>query len=131
VVESVETAPANVSEMTAFPCRFAAKTEPGRRIVYDKGADSQNNRDACRWAGLKDGIMRRKPKGRRQRRWDKVRSRLLSKRRFVVERAFGAMKRTYGKSRAKLIGLEKFAAEALAKAIACNLRRAANRLAYA
>ena len=95
------------------------------RELYDKGADSAANRKACAEKGLKDGIMRRKSKGRKR---EKERNRLLSKRCFVVECTFGTMKRTYGMSRAKLTGLAKVTTEAIGKAIAYNLRRAANRI---
>ena len=128
LVEAIGVAPANESEMTAFPEKVADKVGKGRRIIYDKGADSAANRKACAERGLKDGIMRRKPKGRKMPHWEKERNRLLSKRRFVVERTFGTMKRTYGMSRAKLTGLAKVTTEAIGKALAYNLRRAANRI---
>lgn len=128
LVTAVAVAPANESEMTAFPEKVADRVAKGRRIVYDKGADSAANRNACRERGLKDGIMRRKPKGREMPHWEKVRNRLLSKLRFVVERTFGTMKRTYGMSRARLVGLAKVETGAIAKSLAYNLRRAANRI---
>ncbi|SMN13928.1 Mobile element protein [Bathymodiolus heckerae thiotrophic gill symbiont] len=40
--------------------------------------------------------MRKKPKGKPMSRWNKVRNKAISKRRFVVERTFGTLKRTYG-----------------------------------
>lgn len=48
------------------------------------------------------------------------------KRRFVVERTFGTLKRTYGLTRSRYMGLEKVASEVNLKAIAYNLTRATN-----
>ncbi|WP_122951224.1 transposase [Bathymodiolus thermophilus thioautotrophic gill symbiont] len=58
--------------------------------------------------------------------WHKLRNKAISKRRFVVERTFGTLKRTYGLARSRYIGLEKVASEVNLKAIAYNLVRAAN-----
>ncbi len=44
----------------------------------------------------------------------------INKRRFVVERTFSTLKRTYGLARSRYIGLEKVASEVNLKAIAYN-----------
>ena len=62
--------------------------------------------------------------------WNKLRNKAISKRRFVVERTFGTLKRTYGLARSRYIGLEKVASEVNLKAIAYNLTRAANVYIY-
>ena len=54
----------------------------------------------------------------------------MPKRKFVVERTFGTLKRTYGLARSRYIGLEKVASEVNLKAIAYNLTRAANVYIY-
>ena len=58
--------------------------------------------------------------------WERIRNKLISRRRFVTERSFGTLKRTYGLYRARDIGLVKTHAEVMLKAIAYNLRRGLN-----
>ena len=105
--------------MTNFPEVIKeAGIEEKRRVLYDKGADSAKNRKALKGKKLKDGIMRRKPKGKEMGRWEKLRNRLISEKRFVTERTFGTLKRVYGMSRARYIGIEKVHGELMMKSIA-------------
>ncbi|OED36624.1 hypothetical protein AB834_02780 [PVC group bacterium (ex Bugula neritina AB1)] len=94
--------------------------------MYDKGADSENNRSLLKQKGLKDGISRKKPKGKPISYWNKLRNKLIAKRRFVVERTFWTFKRVYGLSRSRYLGLAKTHAEVLLKSIAYNLKRGLN-----
>lgn len=127
LVESVSTRPANESEMTNFPDILdEAGIEKGIRVLYDKGADSEKNRQALRTRGLKDGVMRKKPKGKEMTYWSKVRNRLISRRRFVTERTFGTIKRVYGMGRARYIGIAKVQGELVLKSMAYNMKRALN-----
>ena len=87
----------------------------------NKGADSAANREVLASQGLGDGIMRKKPKGKPMSYWNRVRNKLISRRRFVTERIFGTLKRTYGLSRARYLGIEKVNGEILIKSIAYNL----------
>lgn len=127
LINKATTHPANNSEMTCFKENIKqANNQTGVRVLYDKGASSQANREALKEQKLKDGIMRKKPQGKAMSHWNKIRNKAISKRRFVVERAFGTLKRTYGLARARYIGLEKVASEVNLKAIAYNLTRVAN-----
>lgn len=128
LVESVTTFTANRSEMTRLDeVLDQAKLKPGQVVLYDKGTDSAANRRLLKQQGLKDGIMRKKPKGQAMTHWNRLRNKLIGKRRFVVERTFGTLKRTYGLHRARYLGLEKMQAEVLIKSIAYNLTRGINR----
>jgi IS5 family transposase len=127
LIEAVSTLPANKSEMSNFPQVMESANLPANsRLLYDKGADSKANRQALANLGLRDGIMRKKPKGKKMSYWQKLRNKLISKRRFVVERTFGTLKRTYGFSRARYLGLDKTQGESVIKSIAYNLKRANN-----
>jgi IS5 family transposase len=127
LINKATTHPANDSEMTHFEDNIKqANNQKGVRVLYDKGASSQANRVALKAQKLRDGIMRKKPKGKTMSHWNKLRNKAISSRRFVVERTFGTLKRTYGLARARYIGLEKVASEVNLKAIAYNLTRAAN-----
>ena len=97
---------------------------PGKTVLYDKGADSAANREALSRLGLNDGIMRKKPKGKPMSFWNRLRNKRISSRRFVTERTFGTLKRTYGMGRARYLGMDKVNAELLLKSIAYNMKRA-------
>lgn len=127
LVESVTTFSAHRSEMTRLDevlDRLDAKD--GQVLLYDKGVDSSANRQQLKAHGLKDGIMRKKPKGKPMGYWQRLRNKAIGKRRFVVERTFGTLKRTYGLSRARYLGLAKTQAEVVIKSIAYNLKRGIN-----
>jgi len=125
LVEAVSTRTAKESEMREFPKVMAEANLPtGKVVLYDKGVDSEANREALKQLGLRDGIMRKKPKGKAMSHWNQLRNRLISTRRFVTERTFGTLKRTYGLHRARYVGLEKVNGEILLKSMAYNLKRA-------
>ena len=131
LVESVTTFSAHRSEMTRLDevlDRLDAKD--GQVLLYDKGVDSAANRRELKSRGLKDGIMRKKPKGKSMRHWQRLRNKAIGKRRFVVERTFGTLKRTYGLGRARNVGLVKTQAEVLIKSIAYNLKRGINTMRH-
>lgn len=127
LINKATTHAANKSEMTHFEENVKqANNQKGVRVLYDKGAASQANSEALKEKKLRDGIMRKKPKGKAMSHWNKLRNKAISKRRFVVERTFGTLKHTYGLTRSRYIGLEKVSNEVSLKAIAYNLTRAAN-----
>lgn len=124
-VEAVSTRSASESEMTVFPEIIEeADIDVGKTVLYDKGVTSVANQEVLAKHQLRDGIMRKKPKGKPMSHWNKVRNRLIGRRRFVTERTFGTLKRVYGLSRARYLGLEKVNAEIIIKSIAYNLKRA-------
>ena len=124
-IEAVSTRTAADSEVRHFPeVMEKAKIMQGKTVLYDKGADSAANREALSRLGLNDGIMRKKPKGKPMTYWNRLRNKLISSKRFVTERAFGTLKRTYGMGRARYMGMEKVNAELLLKSIAYNMKRA-------
>jgi len=124
-IEAVSTRTAADSEVRHFPeVMDRANHAKGKRILYDKGADSAANRHALSEMGLHDGIMRKKPRGKPMTFWNRLRNKLISSKRFVTERTFGTLKRTYGMGRARYLGMDKVNAELLIKSIAYNLKRA-------
>ena len=127
LIEAVSTFAANCSEMTRLEeVLNRVSPSPGQTLLYDKGVDSAANRYHLKARGLKDGIMRKKPKGQAMAYWERIRNKLISQRRFVTERTFGTLKRTYGLYRSGYVGLVKTQAEVMIKAIAYNLRRGLN-----
>ena len=127
LINKATTHPANDSEMTHFEENIKqANNQKGVRVLYDKGVASQANSEVLKAQKLRDGIMRKKPKGKTMSHWHKLRNKAISNRRFVVERTFGTLKRTYGLASAGYIGLEKVTSDVNLKAIAYHLTRAAN-----
>ena len=83
LVEFVTTFSANRSEMTRLDeVLDQADCQPGQVLLYDKGVDSASNREQLKQRGLKDGIMRKKPKGQAMSHWNRLRNKLIGKRRF-------------------------------------------------
>ena len=96
-------------------------------VYADRIYESKRRRAALKACGIKDRIMHRRHKHMPALPpWMAVRNRLISRRRAPVESVFSAMKRLYGKARARCHSLTVNAADFLAFATVFNLRRAAN-----
>jgi len=96
-----------------------------RAVYADRGYESRAYRARLRRRGIKDRIMHRRHKYLPELpRWMRKRNRLIARRRAPVEAVFSAMKRVYGKSRARCCSLAANTADYLAFATAYNLRRA-------
>jgi transposase, IS5 family len=99
-------------------------------VYADRGYESKAFRARLRRRRIKDRIMHRRHKYLpRLPRWQQRRNRLIARRRAPVEAVFSAMKRLYGKGRARCCSLRANAADYLAFATAYNLRRASILLA--
>lgn len=96
-----------------------------RAIYADRLYESRARRTRLKARGIKDRIMHRRHKHMPVLpRWMAARNRLIAKRRAPVESVFSAMKRIYGKARARCHSLAANAADFLAFATVFNLRRA-------
>ena len=75
LIESVTTFSANRSEMTHLNEVVDHLNDiPGQVLLYDKGADSNHNRAVLKSKGLKEGIMRKKLKGKPMIHWNRIRN---------------------------------------------------------
>ena len=119
--------PANVGDTEVADALVSGDEE----VVYgDKAYGSQERSKRLALMGIEDGLMRRAnkhhpvlPEAERRR------NARLSKLRAPVEKVFGTLKRSYGYSRVRYLGLERNAAEWFLKCMAYNLRRAERLLA--
>jgi len=94
-------------------------------VYADRGYESKAYRASLRARGIKDRIMHRRHKYMPELpHWMQRRNHLIARRRAPVEAIFSAMKRIYGKGRARCCSLTVNAADYLAFATAYNLRRA-------
>ena len=123
--EKIHTTPANIAEINQF--KETIKDSKAKRVLADKGYASKDNREIAKKAGLKDGIMHKAQKNKPLTKREKLINKLISKKRYVVESAFGTLKRQFGFSRASYAGVRKVQAQITFKAICANLLKAVNR----
>lgn len=128
-IENVHVTPANESEVKNLG-NALGKLRP-KRVYADKGYASEANRAFLKGRGIKDGIMAKAVRGNALTERDKAVNRLISKVRFIVEQAFGTLKRRFKAGRARYIGLKKVAGELRLKAICFNLLKAVNKVELA
>jgi IS5 family transposase len=125
LVLAAQATPANHADTGKLEELVNASRLPAKSRVYaDKGYTSAKNRKLLKANNCKDGIMNRayrnKPLTDRERR----RNKLISKKRFIVERVFGTLKQHYDMARASYLGTAKVQAELLLSSLAYNLKRA-------
>ncbi len=94
-------------------------------VYADRAYDTHGRRRKLKAMGIEDRIMRRANKHHPELAdEEKLRNGLISKVRARVEKVFGTLKRSYGYSKVRYIGLERNATEMWFKCMAYNLRRA-------
>jgi transposase, IS5 family len=130
-IQGMHTAPANESETKHLESALSAAQDNGLkpdRVYADKGYASAANRAYLRKQGIKSAIMhsakRNTPLTPRQHQSNK----LISKVRYIVEQAFGTLKRKFGMHRASYMGTLKVNAQMTLKAMCFNLLKAANKI---
>jgi len=125
----VDITPANRSETKHF-AEFIEKVpyKKGTRIYGDKAYASKENRELLQNKQLKDGIMEKAFRGKPLTNRQKIKNRLISHRRYIVERGYGTMKRILKFERASYMGIAKVRGQALRKAICFNLLKAVNKI---
>jgi transposase, IS5 family len=96
-----------------------------KAVYADRAYENKYRRAALKARGIKDRIMHRRHKHLPVLpHWQKQRNKLISKRRAPVEATFSALKRVYGKGRARCHSLLVNAADYFTFAAVYNLRRA-------
>jgi IS5 family transposase len=66
--------------------------------------------------------MNKAKRGRALSHREKLRNKLISRKRFIVERTFGTLKKWYGLTRARYLGLVRVQGQVLLNSIAFNLK---------
>jgi len=123
-IESTHVKPANEAETKELA--KAVEGSHAKRIYADKGFASKANREMLKNKGFADGIMEKAVRGRKLSLWQKLKNKLISKKRFIVERAFGTLKRQLKMFRASYRTREKVEGQFRLKALCYNLLKAAN-----
>lgn len=125
-IEKVMVTPAHEAEVNQFQDLMGE--DVGRRIYADKAYSSQANRQKLRQRRMRDGIMQKAVRGTPLNLRQKFRNKLISSRRFIIEQAFGTLKRKFKMARASYFTTQKVAAQLLLKAICFNLLKASNKI---
>jgi IS5 family transposase len=99
-----------------------AKMPKFARVYADKGYPSGSNAEKVPEHKLKNGIMHKAQRGRGLSHWEQIRNKLISRKGFIVERAFGTLKKWYGMARARYLGLARVEGQVLLNSIAFNLK---------
>jgi IS5 family transposase len=117
--------PANHSDTGELETLVKASRLPAKSRVYgDKGYTSAGNSRILKQHKCKDGIMNRAYRNRPLTERERKRNKLISKKRYIVERVFGTLKQHYGMGRASYLGILKVQGELLLSSLAYNLKRA-------
>jgi IS5 family transposase len=114
--------PANESEMKQLPALL--KHVHGKRILTDKGFASFENREEVSKMGIKDGISHKASRGHPLRYSQRLFNKIVARRRFRIEQAFGTLKRKFRMQRASYFGRLKVEAQMYWKAMCFNLTKA-------
>jgi transposase, IS5 family len=128
-IDKIHVTSANVAEVNQLH-HIVDKYE-NKRIFADKGYASKGNREFLKEKKLKDGIMCKATKGKALNKWEKMKNKLISKKRYIVEQCFGTLKRKFNFNRSRYIGIIKVKAEFHFKSICFNLLKATNMIKIA
>ena len=125
LILSVHATPANYSDTGELKKLVKESGLPSKSRVYaDKGYTSADNRNFLKQHRCKDGIMNRAYRNKPLTERERKRNKLISKRRYIVERVFGTLKQHYAMGRASYLGTLKVQGELLLSSLAYNLKRA-------
>jgi transposase, IS5 family len=79
---------------------FLLEEVHGKRLLTDKGFSSKENREKIREKGLRDGISYKASRGDPLRYSQRLFNKIVARRRFPIEQAFGTLKRKFRMDRA-------------------------------
>ena len=125
-IEKVNVTAANRSEVKELENSLLEK-KPGR-VYADKGYASKENRKMLKSHNIKDGILEKAVRGKGLTRWQKKKNKLISAKRFIVEQAFGTLKRKFKFTKAAYNTRTKVELQLIMKATCFNLLKAINKV---
>jgi len=96
----------------------------GKRVLTDKGFSSLENREELKKFGVKDGLSHKASRGNPLSFSQRLFNKIVAKRRFRIEQAFGTLKRKFRMDRASYFGRIKVEAQMYYKALCFNLNKA-------
>lgn len=129
-IEDVHVEGANVSEMKHLG-DVLDDVAQGTRVYADKGYAFKEDRDLLKEKKLKDGVMRKAVRGKPLTHWEKIRNKLISSERYIVEQSYGTLKRKFGAAQSSYRGKRKTENQLVLKSICFNLLKAFRKQQYA
>lgn len=123
-IESVHVKSANTWEAGELPSII--KNLEVDTVYADKGYALKDNSDFLKSKKIRNGIMNKASRGHVLSKRKKQRNKAISKLRYIVERCFGTLKRSFNFNRASYAGRQKVEAQFIFKAICFNLLKAGN-----
>lgn len=120
-IHHLEVLPANESEIKQLPSLL--RHVHGRRVLTDKGFSSFENREEVRKMGIKDGLSHKASRENPLRYTQRLFNKIVARRRFRIEQAFGTLKRKFHMGRASYFGRLKVEAQMYWKAACYNLNK--------
>ena len=123
LVLGIHTTPANESD-TQQLSKVIDKCElpEGCSVNTDKGYSSKINRDYLKSKKLKDRIQHKGARGKGLTHWQKIANRLISKKRYTVERTFGSIRKWFKSGECRYKGLARTHTQHIIEAICYNLK---------
>lgn len=121
-IQHISVRPANESETRQLPSLLTHLH--GERVFTDKGFSSLENRQALKKMGMKDGISHKAAKNHPLRFSQRLFNKIVAKRRFRIEQAFGTLKRRFRMNRTCYFGRMKVEAQMYYKVMCFNLNKA-------
>ncbi|MDE2644477.1 MAG: IS5 family transposase [Bacteroidota bacterium] len=124
MILAVHTTPANEHDSKGL-VPLIQKVDPPHRqeVLADKGYKSKANDEYLAACGSRSRIMHKGYRNRPMTAVEAAQNREISRKRWVVERTFGSLKRWFDSGSTQLKGLPKVHAEHVMEAIAHNLKR--------
>lgn len=123
-IQHIEVEPAHVSELKQLD---SLTRNMSSTILYgDKGYACEENDQLLFQRKIRNRIMRKAARNRPLTKSQKLFNRLISKKRFIVEQAFGTLKRRFQFTKASYFGLAKVQGQFYLKAMCFNLLKAMN-----
>ena len=123
LVESIITTPANCADTVVLPELIEKAELTQVSVLADKGYCSKKNSACLLEHGLIDGIMLKVQKGMKLTERQREFNNLISKRRCLIERTFGSIRRWFSGGRCRYRGLERTHTQNILEAMAYNLKR--------
>ena len=122
-MESIITTPANCADTVVLPELIEKAELTQVSVLADKGYCSKKNSACLLEHGLIDGIMLKVQKGMKLTERQREFNNLISKRRCLIERTFGSIRRWFSGGRCRYRGLERTHTQNILEAMAYNLKR--------
>lgn len=124
MIEAVHTTAANEHDSKGFKPVLEKVSKKKKKAVYaDKAYKSKDHDEYLKKQGIKNRVHYKAYKNRSLTKWEKVFNRGVSKKRWVVERTFGSIKKWFDGGTARYKGLAKTHGQHVLEAIAHNLKR--------